>query len=330
MRYPLTGLGESQDVEARSHHNGSMLVVLDHRRGLVELSSAEPGATGVGLTPAIGALIRPYTVVAGLVPGADRAGVVVADSGLGGAVVHDPRTGASVALIPDLGAAGGPARDPRGVAVDGLGRILLADTGQQRILRSEFTLADAWTGPVPADAWVAYGARPGAGGPGLPGSFVAPVAIAVDAAGRIWISDAGLHRLVRVDELDGSGWVTIALPLTDAGRGRATAGLADTASGMAVCDPTGGKVWVIPTDPDTGAPGPPAVLVDGAADRSLIAPVGLTRSGTDWVVADAGGARLVSFADAGGPWAHRHELLGRDVVGAPADRVVGIVDCEVP
>ncbi len=69
---------------------------------------------------------------------------------------------------------------PRGIAVDGLGRVYLADTGNKRIL-----------------VYDPNGALLGAFGSGgtLPGEFQEPVGIAVDSLGRIYIADTWNQRV---------------------------------------------------------------------------------------------------------------------------------------
>jgi DNA-binding beta-propeller fold protein YncE len=44
------------------------------------------------------------------------------------------------------------------------------------------------------------------------GRFSQPMDIALDEAGRIYVADMGNRRIVRIDELDGSGWTEYPAP----------------------------------------------------------------------------------------------------------------------
>ncbi len=87
---------------------------------------------------------------------------------------------------------------PYGIFVDKLGRIYVADTYNNRIVR-----ADDMTGT----GWVTLGTE----GAGV-NQFVHPGAIFVDGAGRIYVADEGNNRIVRVDDMTGAGWTTLGTP----------------------------------------------------------------------------------------------------------------------
>jgi FlgD Ig-like domain/NHL repeat len=85
----------------------------------------------------------------------------------------------------------GPMRDPRGIAADPLGRVVVADTGNDRLLllqndrgRLELTRAI------------------GSSGSG-PGQFRKPTGVALDSHGRIYVADTGNNRVQVLDRLGG-------------------------------------------------------------------------------------------------------------------------------
>jgi cysteine-rich repeat protein len=75
---------------------------------------------------------------------------------------------------------------PRGVAVDGLGRIVIADTGNNRIRR------------VATDGTIST-----IGGDGSSTTLNHPIGVATDSSQRVVIGDSQNHRILRI-ELDGS------------------------------------------------------------------------------------------------------------------------------
>ena len=89
---------------------------------------------------------------------------------------------------------------PWGVALDSSDRIHVADTGNGRIVRFD---------DIDGTGWTTYGSPgvPTAVDPHAVGHFRAPVAIAFDDHGRVWIADQDFSRVVRVDGLNGAGWL---------------------------------------------------------------------------------------------------------------------------
>ena len=81
---------------------------------------------------------------------------------------------------------------PFGIAVDSSGRIYVADTANDRVVRM-----DDMTGR----GWVALGTT----GRGA-GQFEAPRAIFVDSQGRIYVADTLNNRIVSMDDMTGRGW----------------------------------------------------------------------------------------------------------------------------
>ena len=82
---------------------------------------------------------------------------------------------------------------PRGIAVDGIGRLLIADTGNHRVRRVELD------GSVRV---VAGTGEPGDGGDGLAATAAQlnrPSALVVDAQGSIYVADSGNFRVRKID-----------------------------------------------------------------------------------------------------------------------------------
>jgi sugar lactone lactonase YvrE len=81
-----------------------------------------------------------------------------------------------------------------GMAIDSQGRIYVADQYNSRIVRFDDMNGTNWT---------TYGSY----GSGTPGLFQSPAAISVDAAGHIYVADAG--QVVRIDDMNGTNWTTL-------------------------------------------------------------------------------------------------------------------------
>ena len=130
---------------------------------------------------------------------ADRAGnVYIADSNnhrirkvdATGTITTIAGTGES-----DFSGDGGPAveaslRYPRGVAVDGLGNLYIADTSNGRIRRVDFA------GTITT---IAGGGVGGDGGPASQAQFREPGDVAVDGLGNLYIADRNNQRIRKVD-----------------------------------------------------------------------------------------------------------------------------------
>jgi hypothetical protein len=74
------------------------------------------------------------------------------------------------------------------------GKIFVADTGNDRIVRIDDMTGRGWT-------------TFGTSGSGV-NQFRSPEGIFVNATGQIFVADAGNHRLVRINDMTGSGWTT--------------------------------------------------------------------------------------------------------------------------
>jgi sugar lactone lactonase YvrE len=93
---------------------------------------------------------------------------------------------------------GGPATsaslwNPVGVAVDGAGNLLIADSANKRIRRVDTA------GTITTVAGNGLGVFSGDGGPATSAGLPAPWGLAVDGAGNLFITDTDNHRVRRVD-----------------------------------------------------------------------------------------------------------------------------------
>ncbi len=80
-------------------------------------------------------------------------------------------------------------RDPKGLALDNLGNLYIADTGNHRIRKLD---------PSGIITTVAGGGAGGDGGAATAAALRNPAAVAVDAAGNLYIADASNHRVRKV------------------------------------------------------------------------------------------------------------------------------------
>jgi sugar lactone lactonase YvrE len=96
-----------------------------------------------------------------------------------------PATAASLAL-------------PRGVALDGLGNLYVADTGNHKIRR-----VDGATGIITTVAGDGVAGGSGDGGPATAARLDAPAAVLVDGLGAVLVADTGNHRIRRIDGTTG-------------------------------------------------------------------------------------------------------------------------------
>jgi len=167
---------------------------------------------------------------------------------------------------------------PMGVAVDAAGRVLVADTWNDRIraIAPDGTVSTLAGGPVPGDV----------DGPGATARFDTPCAIAIDARGRTWVADTRNDAL-RSIAADGS--VATVLRGDPADRNRALRhplSLAATPEGaLLVGNATGSLLQVSPQ-------GSVATMVP-ADEASFVRPAGLAAGPAKRIlVADAAAARV--------------------------------------
>jgi cysteine-rich repeat protein len=207
---------------------------------------------------------------------------------------------------------GGPATNaqlaaPSGIAVDGLGRIFLADTENQRIRWIDVD------GTIRTIAGTGIAGYDGDGSGAIFRQLASPRGIAVDGFGSVFVADSENHRIRRID-VDG----TIA---TIAGTGAAGFdgdGKAATTTELAI--PFGvaldgvGRVVIA----DTGNHRIRRIELDGtmttiagtgidgfggdggpATSAELSAPVAVAVAGTSLIIADAFNARIRAIASGG-------------------------------
>jgi cysteine-rich repeat protein len=98
---------------------------------------------------------------------------------------------------------GGPATSaqlnfPRGVAVDGLGHLFIADMSNHRIRR-----LDASTGVITTVAGTGVPGLSGDGGPASSAQLESPNGVAVDGFGNLFIADVSNHRIRQVNAVTG-------------------------------------------------------------------------------------------------------------------------------
>lgn len=207
---------------------------------------------------------------------------------------------------------------PRGLAVDGLGSVYVADTGSGRVLRidaggSQTTLADGLDAPagVAIDAFghvvvaesgsgrVVTLGTDGADGPrDVAGGFLRPVAVAVGPSGDVLVADAGANEVIDVSP--------------DGARTAVGSGLADPQDVAVAADGTvliadTGHDRVVAVGPDgaqqeigSGLLGPDAVAVGGGgqiyvADTGHARVVQIAPDGTQSAAADLGAVALAAY-----------------------------------
>jgi DNA-binding beta-propeller fold protein YncE len=272
-----------------------MIYMTDQRRGAVlALESLEDGVAFDWFLPnAINS--GPLRLPSGLAAGANGS-LAVADSGNNRVVIVDRTTGSSTILVSDAVAIG-PLRDPTGVALTATSDMLIvADKGNHRIVFATLTATVEWSALGGTET----------------GAFQTPTDVWVDGAGRILVADPRAARLVRIDGPDGSGWSELTLP-GGVSPARPYALAAGPAGGVLVSDLGNSRIVLLAAD-DTAS-----VLIDGARDRSLIAPVAVALQGGDIVVADAAAGRIGRWAsDAAGRWTLSRQIDGRGAVGQVA------------
>lgn len=133
--------------------------------------------------------------------------LMIADTGNNVLQRFDPRSGELTRFagsgIRGFNGDGGPStesslRGPRGVAVDQVGNVYIADSGNRRIRR-----IDAATGVITTVAGNGERGSTGDGGPALEASLVSPRSVAIDRKGDLYILDWGSNRVRKVDHETG-------------------------------------------------------------------------------------------------------------------------------
>lgn len=176
---------------------------------------------------------------------------------------------------------------PAGLAVDGDGNVIVADSSGDRLV-----VWDVWRG-----AWTVYGASGAA-----QGQFSRPAAVATDFDDRVYIADSGNSRVIRIDDSGGGGWTAFGAPGGPTPEDPIAEGLFKTPMGVAVDD----FERIIVTDPAAGR----AVRFDGMNGDGwtvLPLPAGAEPSrpfgiavGDDWIAVSDVGNHAVHLIGADG------------------------------
>ena len=107
-------------------------------------------------------------------------------------------TGATIIVAgtkkPGYSGDGGPGAEahvnfPAGLAVDKAGNVYIADTGNHRIRKIDAT------GTIRTIAGTGEPGYGGDGGPATEAQLNSPIALAVDAAGKVYVADLGNYRI---------------------------------------------------------------------------------------------------------------------------------------
>lgn len=88
---------------------------------------------------------------------------------------------------------------PAGVAVDAQGHIYVADQGNSRIVRMDDMSGDNWTtlGSIAQSNQLSGTIH-----------LKNPAGVAIDTQGHIFVADQGNSRIIRMDDMSGSGWTS--------------------------------------------------------------------------------------------------------------------------
>ena len=146
----------------------------------------------------------------------DVAGKIYVVDNLNNRIVRmDDMTGKNWVAFGSQGSGIGQFNYPIGLTVDAAGKIYVADADNQRIVCLENMTGSNWQRIVRGRDkknfnLVAYGTLGSGVGQfnKIPDVFKGPQSVVVDTAGRIYITDAGNHRLVRIDDCTGKNWTT--------------------------------------------------------------------------------------------------------------------------
>jgi tripartite motif-containing protein 71 len=169
-----TGLGQFKEPLGVAVGPGGELLVADTRND--RLQRRDPVTGAWSLIP--GSFARPAAIAV------DAAGrIYVAEAAADRVQVLAP-DGSAEAVIGGLAA-------PEGVTIDRDGALIVADTGDSRVLRY-VRGADGWT----LEAQL--------GGPGTqPGRFILPIGVAVDEDGSLYVADAYNNRIQKFPAQEG-------------------------------------------------------------------------------------------------------------------------------
>jgi len=117
---------------------------------------------------------------------------------------------------------------PRGLAFDAAGKIYIADTGHDRVVRVDDMTGANWTTLTSSAANTLL-------------HYQSVSGVALDSAGKIYVADMAANQVVRVDDMTGANWTTLGGP--NLGNG---VGSFYNPYGLAV-DPLTGAIFVADT-----------------------------------------------------------------------------------
>jgi DNA-binding beta-propeller fold protein YncE len=265
--------------------------------------------------------------------------IYITDAGNNRVVRIDDMSGAGWTAFGASGSGPNQFNTPIGIYVDASGRIYVADSGNRRIVRFNDMTGAGWTvlegagqqrfeqpvgivlgggriyvtdaaghvirvNDMTGAGWTTYGTPAGTLGTVRPGQLETPYGLFFDA-GRIYIGDATLNRIARINDFSGSGWVEVGLPgLTGALPGQFARPLGifvETAGRVYVADAANNRVVRLN---DMSGAGWAAFGSRGNRDGQFLSPSSVFVSSTGRLyVVDLGNNRIVRVNDmAGAGW----------------------------
>jgi DNA-binding beta-propeller fold protein YncE len=259
--------------------------------------------------------------------------IYITDAGNNRIVRINDMTGAGWTVFGASGSGPNQFNTPVGIYVDASGQIYVADSGNHRIVRFNDMTGTGWTvlegagqqrfeqpvgivlgggriyvtdaagrviriNDMTGAGWTSYGTPPEPVGSARPGQFETPYGLFFDA-GRIYIGDATLNRIARINDFSGSGWVEIGLPGTTGslpGQFARPLGIfVDTEGRIYVADAASGRI--VRVNDMTGA-GWIAFGSRGNREGQFLSPSSVFVSSTGRIyVVDLGNNRIVRIND---------------------------------
>ena len=246
-------------------------------------------------------------------------------------------------------------RAPTGMAVDNNGNLYVADTGNNRIVRyptpfnqpAGYQFPDLIIGQTSFTSANANSGGESATSLNLAGSYISHTALAFDAAGNLWVTDTGNHRVLRypanllkpyqngpaADTVIGQGkFTTSGAPTsrTDKTGVYFPVGIAfDTSGRMLVADGLA-RVLVYAANPTTNAAAIRMLGVDvptqanpnpaSVSATNIGSPAGVAANGSNIFVADPGNSRVMVYetVDTWKAESLQFSPIALGVVGQPA------------
>lgn len=189
---------------------------------------------------------------------------------------------------------------PIAVAVDSSGTVYVADYNNNRIVSFTDMSGSNWTTFPPSSTTAGSGTD----------QFNGPASIAFDSTGRIYVTDYGNNRIVRVDDMTGTNWKVFGSSGSGADQFSGPAGIA--------VDPTSGQIYVadhlndriVRIDDMTGTNWITFGTAGSGVDE-LSGPMGILLNAGYIYLGDAFNGRIVRMSDmAGTGWTTFGTLTG--------------------